>query len=465
MTRLLRFFHRRAFRLRLGFGGQAGAPRLLFRPRRRFAPPRLLFLPGRGFAAPRLLWLAVAIAALAPGYAGSEAAAQQPPPSLIDLAPVPVARPAPAGAETQRVPATPIDDTQAAWKTVCAEAKKDADRTSRGNGVAVLRYDRTKVMCLNVRATMFTTILLPEFDSVVDFYVGDPTAFEVIRPPKRPNVLLIRPKAEMVEADTQITVIGAAASGQATAENAPWGTVEGGRNVYTFYVRSYPIKAPQLPDLTVFVDASRPGEGVHSNAAGRGRKPTASLETSSGPGPSPTDGKPATDPERKDAAGKPSPPDYVREVPFDVDALSFDSYTIFAKDQDSVGIAPERVFTDGVFTFLDFGERRADSILRPVVFRVVDQVDTKVNTRTVGPRDNILVVEAVGNLTLRNGARIVCLRYRIKPRPAKGVIVGTLGGEDEKAPPTNPSMPVYAPSETRDKPLLPLPFLGSGERP
>jgi hypothetical protein len=41
---------------------------------------------------------------------------------------------------------------------------------------------------------------------------------------------------------------------------------------------------------------------------------------------------------------------------------------------------------------------------------LVDGVDTMVNTRTAGLRGNILIAEAVGDFTLRNGNRIVCVR-------------------------------------------------------
>ena len=69
-------------------------------------------------------------------------------------------------------------------------------------------------------------------------------------------------------------------------------------------------------------------------------------------------------------------------------------------------IAPARVFTDGIFTFFDFGDRWDTSDL-PAVYRVVDGVDTPVNTRIKG---TMLIAESSGAFTLRNGQRTVCVR-------------------------------------------------------
>lgn len=104
--------------------------------------------------------------------------------------------------------------------------------------------------------------------------------------------------------------------------------------------------------------------------------------------------------------------DWLRDIPFDINKLRFDEYRMEkggAKDSDK--IAPDRVFHDGVFTYLYYARGRMDVVHRPVVHLVIDQVDNPVNTRTGGPHGNIIVVEAVGDMTLRNGERVICLRY------------------------------------------------------
>src|SRR5260370_10582803 len=69
-------------------------------------------------------------------------------------------------------------------------------------------------------------------------------------------------------------------------------------------------------------------------------------------------------------------------------------------------IGPQRVFSDGVFTWFDYGARW-DCEGLPAVYRVIDGVDTPVNTRIKG---SMLVAEASGAFTLRNGQRTVCVR-------------------------------------------------------
>ena len=94
---------------------------------------------------------------------------------------------------------------------------------------------------------------------------------------------------------------------------------------------------------------------------------------------------------------------------------------MYAETIEDAEIAPERVFHDGVFTYLDFGDD-ADSVRRPVVHLIIDEIDTLVNTRSAGPTNNVTVVEAVGDLTLRNGQKIVCIK-RHAPLRRGGAIV------------------------------------------
>ena len=81
--------------------------------------------------------------------------------------------------------------------------------------------------------------------------------------------------------------------------------------------------------------------------------------------------------------------------PFDPGKLSFE----FDMSGDS-SIAPKRVFSDGIFTWFDYGDRWDRSDL-PAVYRVVDGVDTPVNTRVKG---TMLVAEAAGAFTDAAGA-------------------------------------------------------------
>lgn len=250
----------------------------------------------------------------------------------------------------------PLGSLQRAW---------DAPFSSAGQATpGVMRYVWRPdfIMAVRTREFMVTTVHLPTWESITDIIVGDPVVFEATR--VRANILAFRPNH--AGADTNITVIG----------------VSG--NVYSFYVRSEGWNSDQVTDLTVYVSANRvdPTQGTapSNNPMMGGVSALNNLNL----------------------------PDYLRQIIFRPDQLRF-NLRILAPTPEDVEIAPERVFTDGVWTYFDFGSR-ADIMRRPVIYLVQDGVDTLVNTRTAGPQGNVLIAEAVGNFTLRNGKRVVCVR-------------------------------------------------------
>src|SRR3546814_507768 len=88
---------------------------------------------------------------------------------------------------------------------------------------------------------------------------------------------------------------------------------------------------------------------------------------------------------------------------------------IFVPEGHSAGVAPERVFRDGQFTYIDYGAN-ADALNEwPVASLVVQGVETPVNVRTAGPNGRMLVVEGIGDIVLRNGLKIVCIKRTGRP--------------------------------------------------
>ena len=75
-------------------------------------------------------------------------------------------------------------------------------------------------------------------------------------------------------------------------------------------------------------------------------------------------------------------------------------------------IAPERVWRDDIFTYIDLGNKAINMNQRPIVTLINEKVETPVGFRTKGPNNRLIVVEAVGDLVMRNGKRIVCLKLR-----------------------------------------------------
>jgi ComB9 competence protein len=235
------------------------------------------------------------------------------------------------------------------------------------------------VMAVRTREYMVTTINLPAWEQVTNLIVGDPVVFEAKR--IRPNILAVRPSH--AGADTNVTVIG------------------GSGNVYSFYIRSEGWNSDQVSDITIYVDANRP-----ANVSAGGS--INDLMAASMDGQVSGNGIGGVN-----NTARITPPDYVREIAFKPENLKFDM-KILAPTADDAEIAPERVFNDGIWTYFDFG-KKADSVRRPVIYQVIDGVDTMVNTRTAGPTGSVMIAETVGEFTLRNGNRIVCVHRTDRP--------------------------------------------------
>jgi len=308
-----------------------------------------------------------------------------------------------------------IGNLQSVWDTICTQ-----DR----NKSAVIRWQatQTEVLCLNLRIAMSTTIVFPGDQEVVTAILGDPRGFVATKIAQRPNMLHLRAQ-NITGADTQMTVVARPVSEEGN----------GADQVLTFYLRSYPVDTNVRPNLTVFVEPSPPA------AAGDYVLDFEGSSQSLPPIPEATEvdvvntATPAEMPLwRDDAMTGAKEGEWTRAIEFDADKLRFSDYKIYARNEDSTSIAPVRAFHDGVFTYLDFGEDgRSDRVLQPVAHLVVDGVDSRVNKRVVGKNNNILVVEAVGTITLRNGARVVCVVYQGSPvKKPNNVVVGLPGGDD-----------------------------------
>jgi ComB9 competence protein len=268
--------------------------------------------------------------------------------------------------EMDRSSTLPIGAIQNSWNKPMASS----GQTSPGVMRYVWRPDF--VMPIRTREFMTTTIELPNWEKVDRLVLGDTMVFEASR--VKPNIIVLRPSHS--GADTNMTVIG----------------VSG--NLYNFYLRSEGWNSTKITDLAVYVAAAKPNlaNAIMPGASGMGAGKK-------------TDG---------DLGSAEDMPDYLREIAYDPANLQF-NMRIFAKSPSDIDIAPLRVFSDGIWTYFDYGSK-ADTQRRPVIFQVIDGVETMVNTRTVGPKGNIMVAEAVGDFVLRNGRRVICVYRAEGPR-------------------------------------------------
>lgn len=274
----------------------------------------------------------------------------------------------------------PLGAIQNSWNRPMASSGQTAP------GVMRFVWRPDFVMPVRTREFMTTTIELPAWEKVDRIVLGDTMVFEATR--VKPHIIVIRPSH--AGADTNMTLIGTSG------------------NLYNFYLRSEGWNSTRITDLAVYVSANEPGlENLISAPDNPGSRDSLQSGRVSG-----SSGKSGGS--RQEVAMSGDMPDYLREINFDPAKLQF-NMRVYAQQPSDIDIAPLRVFSDGVWTYFDYGDK-ADTARRPVIFQLVDGVETMVNTRTIGPRDNIMVAEAVGDFVLRNGNRVICVYSTEGPR-------------------------------------------------
>ncbi|GEM_PF-4942479 len=223
------------------------------------------------------------------------------------------------------------------------------------------------VMQIRVRRYMETGIHLPPCEEVKEVHVGDSHVFRVANP--SPGAVLVSARYEA--ADTNLRIV--TASGR----------------VYAFYVRSEGVTSRWLPDVEVFLTTDAP------QSCGRPGR-FADLPAN----------------------------DYLADLGIDLQALSLhsDEFRVYVGSPDHADIAPRAVASDGRSMLLDFGPR-ADTMRWPIVALREDGVDQPVNSRPIGKMGRILQVMAVGDLTLRSGQKVACIRRKGHLPVPEGVII------------------------------------------
>lgn len=272
----------------------------------------------------------------------------------------------------------------------------------------VVDYKEHQVIPVKVRNLAETHIFFPEDEIIEDVLNGDSSVFRVDfprvnenSPPTRKNMLIVRLNRGAVGGDTSMTAVGR------LREN-------GERRKYLFILSGWSYKSDTLSNFFVF---------IQDDAAKSRLSPPA--------------------PARAMAASQTTPqtqktPEYLREIPFKPTDISFNDYDPQRPDDVTDAelrkIMPEQIWTDGYWTYLQYGERQADIMPWVVVRRVVDGISSPVDYMRHPKKHNVLVVQTVGqNLFLRNGEkRVLCL-----------VWVGGQGYMTER--PTVASAPNYAP--------------------
>lgn len=265
----------------------------------------------------------------------------------------------------------PLGALQHAWDNAGPEA-----------GITRFQYEAGRSFKVTTREGMTTTIRLPEWESIEAVILGDQTIYRY----QQLNDNTIEVWTTIPGSDTSLKILGDS------------------QNIYSIYLRSETFNSNNVPDLTIYIDASSPSISVPGAVNGGGATPggptQSSFITGSGSG-----GSALT------RADSPSP-DWIKAIGYDPSRIRRDT-AMFGDAE----LAPDDIFRDDQFTYMCFGEQWDDSALMVAApYEVVDGVDRQVNFRVA---HNCMIIETTGPLTLRRGEKVLCVRddpTLVKPR-------------------------------------------------
>ncbi len=236
------------------------------------------------------------------------------------------------------------------------------------------------ILPIRLREGMITLVNFPSWEMIEDIFIGDNATFD--GQISGPNSLLLYPrKGANVGVDTNIIVFGRSG------------------NRYVFYVKSEAVNTERLTNSIIDIEVVGGQEGAGSGTFG-------SLGRGNGGGA--TSGGKSVDAAYTRRFQK---SDWMKEIPLDPSKFRFD-LEVYVPNPDDVVIAPERVWRDDIFTYIDLGKKALNMMQRPVVSMIVERVEVPVGFRTKGPDNRLIIVEGVGDLVLRNGKRLICIKLR-----------------------------------------------------
>lgn len=246
-------------------------------------------------------------------------------------------------------------------------------------------YNPEDVFPIRTRESMITTIKLPEAEKLTQAFSGDDAGFQVGIP--SPNTIAV--KALYPGVDTNLVAY-----------------TEDGK-VYTFYMRSEGYNSKVISDF--LVDVVQPGRGIVE--AGVEGTPAAAVSAGRMEKTDVALAQRVRDPYSSTPNGTGASRDYADDTDFDPRTVVEDM-SVYVPEKSLPGVMPYKVFRDDRFTYIDYGANASQMTEWPTVTLVVQGVETPVGFRTAGPGGRMIVVEAIGELVLRNGQRILCIKRK-----------------------------------------------------
>jgi len=240
------------------------------------------------------------------------------------------------------------------------------------DNVVSFTYSSNKIYKVKLRLHMNTLVYLPEGEEILAYTLGDDFSFKIKNfGEKIPNLLSVR--SDYSGVDTNLSVIS-----------------KSGKS-YSFYLRSYPVKAKVLPDFKLYVKFPKNKSFQFVNDKKLKQKPSSRTKKEKE--------------KLKILAEIKQGNDYLRHLE-DPQEINIE-YTM----RGSKDIAPYAVYDDRRWTYFDFRKNFVSDRL-PVIYKVIDGYDTIVNTRM---ENGFLIAESLSmeGWTLRNGKKYVCVKSTV----------------------------------------------------
>lgn len=277
---------------------------------------------------------------------------------------------------------------QKAWNNPLAHMGEGQSKP----GYSKYNWTPDTVLPVRVREGMMTLINLPSWELIEKVHIGSPESFggEVVAP----NSLMLYADPSYLGVDSNMIIFGRSG------------------NSYVFYLRSETYNTDKITQSVVDVLVGprwtpvanggqlKDAEGATTMAS----DPTVPLFNARG-GSQKTANK---------AASSKVGNDWDNEIEVNPEQIKFD-LDIYLPNPDDVDIAPDNVWRDNVFTYIDLGPKALTMTQRPIVNLLLQDTEVPVGFRTRGPNSRLIVVEAIGDLVLRNGRKLICIKLRRDP--------------------------------------------------
>ena len=260
------------------------------------------------------------------------------------------------------------------------------------------------ILPIRLREGMMTLINLPSWELIEKVHIGSPESFggEIAAP----NSLLLYADPAYIGVDCNMIVFGRSG------------------NRYVFYLRSETYNTNKITQSVVdvlvgpkYTPASAGGSLGNYNGAsvtmssvsanGFASAPSWSGQSSLTPGG-------AQNPQIGLNTASTGPKEWLKSIPVDPESFRFD-IDMYLPNPGDVDIAPDNVWRDNIFTYIDLGPKALTMTQRPIVNMIVEDSEVPVGFRARGPNSRLIVVEGIGDMVLRNGKKLICLKLRRDP--------------------------------------------------